>query len=487
VDKSRLTTAGYEAPMIAGGKGERKLWWGAVAAVAAVGLVLRVLAARGGLWTDEAWSMIYASEAGDPVGVFLRINHDNNHHLNSLWLQAVGVGASPLLARLPAILAGTAAVVLAALLAGRGRAAGIVAALFFAVSPALVTLGSEARGYSLMLLAVLTMLLIVTRAIERGESTATPWWLGVAAVLGMFSHLTMAGPIALVTLWVYLDRRSQIDSGDALRPTARLMGPAIGASIAAVALVLGAALASPTGMRVGGYAPFNLKDYRDTLDQLSGWAIGLPAVALWLRLTLIGIGALAVALRPPPWLGSRGRLYAILILGVPLAALALRIGNTGFARYYISSLVGLLLLAAAFAGRAIDSRGPVRWATAALLLLFAWFNLAGDAQLIRLERGRPDRPVADMARLSPAGASAAVDRRYEAIVRLAAGRARYPLHFAKKCELAEFLLVPRPLDRAPPPSVARCGLRMRQLDLSTTSPMTGDAWVLYGAKSLQTR
>ncbi len=50
--------------------------------------------------------MIYAANAGTPGGVLWRINHDNNHHLYSLWLQAIGSGVSPLLARLPAILAG---------------------------------------------------------------------------------------------------------------------------------------------------------------------------------------------------------------------------------------------------------------------------------------------------------------------------------------------------------------------------------------------
>ena len=89
--------------MPAGGKSDT-LWWLTVGATAAVGLLLRVLAARGGLWTDEAWSMIYASQARDAAGVFLRINHDNNHHLNTLWLQAIGMGAPPWLARLPAIL-----------------------------------------------------------------------------------------------------------------------------------------------------------------------------------------------------------------------------------------------------------------------------------------------------------------------------------------------------------------------------------------------
>ena len=57
------------------------VWW-AIAAAVAVGLALRILAAAGGaLWTDEAWSALHAAEVGTPLGIFLSINHDNNHHL----------------------------------------------------------------------------------------------------------------------------------------------------------------------------------------------------------------------------------------------------------------------------------------------------------------------------------------------------------------------------------------------------------------------
>ena len=102
---------------------QSRLWWVAVGAATLAGLALRLAAAQGGLWTDEAWSVIYAAQARDAVGVFLRINHDNNHHLYSLWLQAIGSDASPMLvARLPAILAGTLCVPMAALVVARRSA-----------------------------------------------------------------------------------------------------------------------------------------------------------------------------------------------------------------------------------------------------------------------------------------------------------------------------------------------------------------------------
>src|SRR3982751_6089519 len=137
--------------MEAAEKQGRLWWWSAVCALALAGLALRIVAARGGLWPDEAWSVIYAAQARDPLGVFLRINHDNNHHLYSLWLQAIGPAAPPLLARAPAIVAGSLCIVVAAVFAGRRSAsAGLLAALLFAVTPIFVVFGSEARGYSMM-------------------------------------------------------------------------------------------------------------------------------------------------------------------------------------------------------------------------------------------------------------------------------------------------------------------------------------------------
>src|SRR6478672_7953287 len=172
-------------------KRQSQTWWATVGAVALAGLALRIAAARGGLWTDEAWSVIYAARARDAAGVFLRINHDNNHHLYSLWLQAIGMNAPPLLARLPAIVAGVLCVPLAALVVARRSAAtGPVAAILFAVSPTMVNFGSEARGYSMMLLAALTFLWLSAEAVEGREKPGTPWWLALTAALGMLSHMT---------------------------------------------------------------------------------------------------------------------------------------------------------------------------------------------------------------------------------------------------------------------------------------------------------
>jgi hypothetical protein len=474
--------------MIADTRPARHLWWCAVAALALAGLMLRIAAARGGLWTDEAWSAINAHVAGDPLGVFLRINSDNNHHLYSLWLQAIGLTAPPLLARLPAIVAGTASIVLAAALGRRqSPTAGLVAALLFAVSPVLVTFGSEARGYALMLAAVLAMLLLVTSASGQRGDARTAWWLGLCATLGMLSHLTMAAPVGLIALWVYLDRRRDLGPAQAPRATARLMGPALAATAAVAAFVLAAAAASPTGMRLGGYVPFGWGDFGLALDNLSGWTIGVSAIGRWLGPLLIAGVSLALFLRPPAWLGARGRLYAILILGLPLAVALIHPGNASFPRYYLASAVGLLLLVSEWLGRGLAQHGRLREASAAALAAILLVCLWHDGQLVRAQRGHPDQALALIAQRSPAGARVALGSRgFAGVLTVAADRAGYALSIVDGCAPAAFVVAAQPRFGTVPATILHCGVAMRALGAGAGTPLTGDRWTLYGVEGLQT-
>jgi hypothetical protein len=465
-----------------------RIWWWSVGAIALAGLALRIASARGGLWTDEAWSVIYAAKARDALGVFLRINHDNNHHLYSLWLQAIGPSAPPMLARAPAIVAGSLSIVVAALIAGRrSRAGGIAAALLFAVTPALVAFGSEARGYSLMLLAALTTLLLAADALDGRPARRASLWLGLIAFLGMLSHMTMAAPVAIATLWVYLVRRAELGPRAALPATARLMGPALVATLSVVAFVFGAAALSPTGMRLGGYQAFSAPHYAAALDDLAFWSAGLRAPWPWLVPLFVGAGALMVALTRPSWLGTRAVLYALLILAVPLAAAAIRPGNTEFARYYLASALGALLLMSEWIGRGLINRPTIRAAAALLLVTLLGTDLYRDSILIAVDRGRPAASVADMAAVAPSGARVAfAEPRLKAVVAVTAERTGYRALFAGGCEPADFLLAaqPRWADAAPT-TVKRCGIEMEAIDSSVTVPITGDSWVLYRAKSLQ--
>ena len=470
-----------------GGTDERnlRLWWSTVAAIALIGLALRVIAARGGLWTDEAWSVIYAAQARDPIGVFLRINHDNNHHLNSLWLQAIGPAAPPMLARAPSVIAGTLCIIVAAVF-GRRRsmAAGIVAALLFAAAPILLAFGSEARGYATMLLAAMAMLLMVGDAIDGRAVRGAPGWLALIAALGMFSHLTMVAAVAIATLWAYLEWRAERGAEAAMRATLKLMAPAITGTALVIAFVFTAAALSPTGLRVGGYNPFSARLYAGALNDMAIWSIGLGAPWPWLVPICLGILALLLLARPPRWLGSRGRLYALLILVVPVGILSVQVGNSSFPRYYLTSAIGLLLLVSEWIARGLAGRPSMRAAATLLLAALIIVNLYRDNILIHDDRGRPAAALADMAALSPNGARIAfAEPRLKAVVAVAAERSGYRARFAGGCSPADFLLASRDMG-ATPATIERCGVPMDAIDSSTTSPLTGDSWVLYRAPKL---
>ena len=297
-----------------------RLWWAAVAGSALVGLALRLAAARRGLWTDEAWSAIYAAQARDPIGVFLRINHDNNHHLNSLWLQAIGLGAPPLLARAPSIVAGSLGVVVAAMLAGRrSRAAGLVAALLFAVSPILVIYGSEARGYATMLLAALLTLLIVDGAVDGRPVRRARWWLAALALGHVVppddgSQRRMSRPCGSTL------RAGRLRPDEALTATVRLMGPALAAPPAS------SCLSSPRGRSARPACKSRLRALfdRDTTSPPStisfygrrGWARpGRGCPCSWTRR--------AAAFHPSARMaGAEGSPLCVLILAAPVGGRA---------------------------------------------------------------------------------------------------------------------------------------------------------------------
>ncbi len=462
--------------------------WYAIAAAAAVGLILRVLAAAGGaLWTDEAWSALHAVEVQTPLGVFLSINHDNNHHLYSLWLQAIGLQAPPLLARAPAIMAGTLTILIAALIGARRSAgAAVVAALLFAVAPILVTYGSEARGYALMLLAAMVMLLMLDRWLEGEPMEAPVIGLTILALFGMLSHLTMAAFVGLLSIWVFAVRRSERGPSDALRSTVKVMGPPLAMCALVIAGVFAAANASPEGMRVGGYSPFTIDRYALAMSDLSATTLGMALGPWWLAPALLGLLAVWIAAKPPKWVGRWRLLLPLSILSVPLGVALTRSGNPEFARYYLSSAIGVLLLVSIWVGRELRAP-PARSAIAmAVLAIMVGGGLWGDAQLIQLRRGDPDRPLQIMQAQSKHRPTVAfAEERLKAVLIAAGERRGYRFQTASGCDPAEYLLGARWSPIPVRKEVVRCDTTWHLVDYGNSGRLSGEGWALYRSERLQ--
>lgn len=453
------------------GTGTRGTPWAIVAIITLAGLLLRCLAARGGLWLDEAWSAIFAHDSATPAGVLFRINHDNNHHLNTLWLQWVGADASPMLQRTLSIVSGTATIpVAAAIAARRSPAAAIVAALAFALSPCLLIYGAEARGYAPMLFAFVIAIALVDRWLaEETPSPATA--LALAALLGCLAQATMVFGLVALGLWVLLDRMRALGPGRGLAATLRLFAPAAVVVLLLVALAWSVAANSPTGFQFGNREPHDWGKWGQALDQLWGWSLGAP-------LLLLPIALLARVARDRLW--TLALLTALLL---PLTIGLLALPNSGGARYYAVAVPPVLLCAAIALPNAWARGRGWRWLAVVIVVAFTASTALRDAQVITNLRGDPGRAVATLARIAPQGASVSVDHsRSTAILTAAARSQHYPLTLADSpCPPVRFHFVERDGDAPFPAPLTLCGRRYREIARDDPAGLSGTHWRLYAA------
>lgn len=458
-----------------GGIGDRRWWW-LLGAIVALGLVLRIAGAQGSLWLDEAWSAVQAHDAGTPLGVFLSINHDNNHHLNSLWMQAVGFGAPPLLVRGFAILTSTASIVIAGLI-GRRRAAslGLMTALLFAVSPLLVTLGSEARGYAGMALALLVAILLLDRWLAGDTEQSPAIGLALAFFLGAFSQLTMFFGFCAVSGWIFFALWWREGLRAALVRSVRLFLPSIVALGLVVAIVLGAA-AAHGGFHFGAYDRFNAVQMLHGIAEMIEFALGFPPAAIWWFALIPVLLVLA-----PGTLVSRMGLHRLAIFGFPATLALLHVGNVGHPRYYLLGGVVLLLLVAQLAWLGIVAKGWKRWLAAGAFTAVVTGSLVQDIDLANNRRGDPGAAVREMQRLAPQGTRVLLDRdNGSAMLEVAAAEHRYPLQITlDDCLPSRFLLVDRSRNERHLPRLERCGRRFVPILEGRARGLSGTHWTLY--------
>ena len=132
-----------------------------------------------------------------------------------------------------------------------------------------------------------------------------------------------------------------------------------------LALIVLAALTSPTGPRIGGHVPFTLAGLGEALALLTAFTLGPAFVPAWIAPALVGLGVLV--LDRLGGLGKRRSFYLVTILLLPALVALVRPGNAEFARYFLVVAIGLLLLAADLAARGWAKGGIVRAASALLL------------------------------------------------------------------------------------------------------------------------
>lgn len=157
---------------------------------------------RPSLWFDEAleWSRATGPLATTLFGQPL----DHDPPLLPLVFHAwLRLGDSELWLRLPAVLAGSAAVALTGAWAARlfGRRVGLLAALFGALAPVAVYYGQELNQYAWVLLLTVASLWALERLRASGERRA---WFGYGAIaaLGLATYYGMVFPLAAQGLYL---------------------------------------------------------------------------------------------------------------------------------------------------------------------------------------------------------------------------------------------------------------------------------------------
>jgi mannosyltransferase len=178
-------------------------WWLAVGLVSLLGLSLRLYGLTSyGIWFDEAYHVqlvklptiaamidaVLSNPPSDPLYVLLL----------RAWTNLFGTGDAAIRC-LSAIL--STLTVPAAFLLGRvvcTSTAGLVAGLFFAVSPYAVELGQEAALYSL---AALTTTLALAAGLHWRATGSGAGLFVLAGIVAIYSHYVVAAILLLVTLF----------------------------------------------------------------------------------------------------------------------------------------------------------------------------------------------------------------------------------------------------------------------------------------------
>jgi 4-amino-4-deoxy-L-arabinose transferase-like glycosyltransferase len=183
---------------------------GRIGLITAGGLIARAaLLAYQPLWRDEAFTALAVQR---PLGSMLVvIRHDSAPPLFYLLERMVAVvSTSPAALRVVPVLAGTAAIPIAAALGRRvaGDAGGVWAAVIAAVAPALIVSSLDARMYMLATMLVLASSLCLVRALDRPSPARWVLYAGVSILAVYTVYFALFALFAqVIAVGVLLGRR----------------------------------------------------------------------------------------------------------------------------------------------------------------------------------------------------------------------------------------------------------------------------------------
>lgn len=194
----------------------------AAIALLVIAVAVRLAHLRQTMRHDEAYTFLHFVSRPFASAIS-EYGYPNNHLLHTVlaWVTTRLFGDSPIALRLPVFVAGVFVVPAVYLLARRftDRSASLFAMALTAVWPALVLYSTNARGYSIIFLAFISMLMLGDEVIDTSSPRT---WLGVAAAfaLGMFTVPIMLYPGGAALLWIAVEktRRHGIAAARAMLP-----------------------------------------------------------------------------------------------------------------------------------------------------------------------------------------------------------------------------------------------------------------------------
>jgi hypothetical protein len=318
------------------------------------------------------WTLGLLKSVTRPDQIFWKINHDNNHFLNSLWMYALGPYRPSLLYRAPSIVCGTLSVVAAGYWGlRRGRFVAVAAMLLFASSYMLVDLGSQARGYSAMILCIVLGMILAEEAINGKPK---PLRLGLVILAGTLSHILMIFSAIALALWVFFIKVNRLKN---IRLTHKfiidLFLPAV-CMIMPIGLWIGA-LIDQQKFVIGGIEPVNFFDFLNSYGQ----AIKFSLLAFGPD-KLYGLYAVAASIAYFRIVRSdRSVLYMILIIAVPVIMLEAHMPNIKMARYFVPCGIAAIMVCAEMAGRLW--RCPAIFPKTAAVMIVIFFMIGNARSL----------------------------------------------------------------------------------------------------------
>jgi hypothetical protein len=347
----------------------------------AIGIAVRVLAAHNDLWFDEIWTLQLLRERVHSFGdVFTNVKHSNNHHLCSLWMWLAGQNASPLLYRLPSVLASIGTIAVAWLIGSRqSRLEGYIAVILTSWSYLLIHFGTEARGYSLCIFFAL----LAWYALQQFEEGRSWTWIVVfwgAVILGFLAHLEFAICFAGLVAWaMWRSVRYRSNWRQAVLNLIALFA-------VPVALLLLFYFVSIRGMEVGAGPDYQVMPL---LIKTASYMLGGPASGAGVAMVaLLAVASIYIVLiylmfeRDDRWI-----FYAVLIVA-PIGLIAILLPVSLSVRYFIISVATSLVLLSAGYTALLHRRVVEPVIAIALLAAYVAGNAVNTGSLLRFGRGQ---------------------------------------------------------------------------------------------------